>query len=101
MDSGTICHNDVQDKPWGSRCQRDGREHVLGVAVDMTGSRGKLMYGWDGVWDDPMGEAYYVRNNLQLFPAISGYDIEIRVNLGAEPFAFGGPDASYIAVTEV
>ena len=60
------CHNN-SNTPWGKRCERDGH-HILGVALDMV--RGQMLYGWDGVWDPPMGVAFNVDTHLLLFPAI-------------------------------
>ena len=39
--------------------------------LDMVHSQ--MLYGWDGVWDPPMGLTFNVDTHLQLFPAISGW----------------------------
>ena len=83
---------------WDNECERDGRD-VLGVALDMV--RGEMLYGWNGVWDPPLGVALNVDTNLQLFPAISGIDIHVEVNFGDAPFSYGGPDPSYKSLFEM
>ena len=84
---------------WGKGCEQDGRPHILGVALDME--RGDMLFGWDGVWDPPMGVAFNVDTQLQLFPAISGADFYLHVNFGDKPLSFGGPDNSYIPIAEL
>ena len=39
--------------------------------------------------------------HIQLFPAISGRNIDVQVNFGDAQFLFGGPDPSYIAFCDV
>ena len=95
---GHMWHNDNSTQ-WGKWCERDGRDHVLGVALDMV--RGQMLYGWDGVWDPPMGVAFNVDTHLQLFPAITGGYVDVQVNFGDTPLSFGGPDASYKSLVEM
>ena len=91
------CHNKYPQ--WGKGCEQDGRHHVLGVALDMV--RGQMLYGWDGVWDPPMGLAFKVDTHLQLFPAITGYNVDVQVNFGDTPLSFGGPDHSYKSLVQM
>ena len=96
---GTKHHNDNFTIIWGKGCEGDGRDHVLGVALDMV--RGEMLYGWDGVWDPPMGVAFNVDTHLQLFPAITGCAVNVQVNFGDTPLSFGGPDRSYKSLVEI
>ena len=78
-------HSDNKTQ-WRKGCEQDGRHHVLGVALDMV--RGEMLYGWDGVWDPPMGVAFDVDTRLQLLPAISGFIVDVQVNLGDKLFSY-------------
>ena len=57
---------------------------------------GELLFGWDGVWDPPMGVAFDgMDTDVPLFPAVSGMNVDVQVNFGDTPLLFGGPDPSY------
>ena len=63
--------------------------------------RGDMLFGWDGVFDPPMGVAFNVDSQLQLFPAILGANFGVKVNFGEKPLSFGGPDDSFIPIAEL
>ena len=96
---GDKYHNLKSTSSWGKRCEQDGRDHVLSVALDMV--RGEMLYGWDGAFDLPMGVAFNVDPQLQVFPTISGAWLDVHVNFGDKPLSFGGPDDSYIPIAEL
>ena len=97
---GFKCHNNrLVCKPWGKNCEHDGPDQVLGVALDMVS--GQMLYGWDGVWDAPMGVTFNVDTHLLLFPAISGYAVNVQVNFGDKPLSFGGPDHSFKTLVQM
>ena len=67
---------------------------MLGVAVDMC--RGRLLFGLDGDWTHPMGEAFTGLDvDVEMFPAITAENFILRVNLEEHEFKFGPPDASF------
>ena len=84
--------------PWGSKFEASG-DRVLGVAVDMQ--NGQLLYGLDGNWAPPMGCAFQIDTNVNVYPALSGRDVELDVNFGESDFVFGPPDPSFEKLCDV
>ena len=63
---------------------------------------GELLFGWDGVWDPPMGVAFDgMDTDVPLFPAVSGMNVDVQVNFGDTPLSFGGPDHSYKSLVQM
>ena len=78
---------------WGSKFSPEG-DRVLGVAADMC--EGRLLFGLDGVWTHPMGEAFIdLDTNVSIFPAITAENVSLVVNFGQVPFKFGPPDSTF------
>ena len=84
---------------WGKEFQpNSGR--VLGVAADME--NGKILFGLDGDWSEPMGVAFEnVDCTLGLFPAITGQGMKVSVNFGDSEMKFGSPDESFEKLKDV
>ena len=85
--------------PWGRKVNL-GEDNVLGVAADMD--NGKIYYGLNGDWGEPMGVAFEGLDvNAGLFPAITCSEMNIFVNFGHREMKFGPPDDSFEKVMEV
>ena len=93
---GMKYHNN-HNVTWGHRFSPDhGR--VLGVAADMV--EGRLLYGMDGDWGDPMGVAFEdIDTEAAIFPAISAHNMQVVVNFGEADFKFGPPDETFEKLT--
>jgi len=68
---------------------------VVGVAIDTENS--EVRYGRNGVWTQSC-RGVPCRN---IFPAISGWWLQVFVNFGEHQFEYGPPDASYKSVSWV
>ena len=83
---------------WGQQFDAaDGM--VVGVAADFT--KGELMFGLNGDWNDPMGSAFTgIDTSVNLFPAITGHHVILRLNFGYDDFKYGPPDPSFIGLKD-
>ena len=83
---------------WGKKFDPQG-DCVLGVAADLQ--NGKLLFGLDGDWSQPMGVAFEgIAKDARLFPAITASHLKLSVNFGDRPFTFGPPDQSFIGLKQ-
>ena len=84
---------------WGKKFEPNG-DRVLGVAADLE--NGKLLFGIDGDWSEPMGVAFSdIDKDIRPFPALTASDMKIFVNFGYCDFTHGPPDLSYEKLVDV
>jgi len=85
---------------WGDHLGEKSVERVIGVALDLV--HGEILYSLNGVWKPPMGAAFTGLNLKcgKFFPAISGCDATLEVNLGGREFIHGPPDVTYESVVD-
>ena len=86
------------DTNWGKDVELD-EDHVLGVAVDLES--GKVLFGVDGDWGEPMGEAFDNVGENNVYPAITCSEMKIEVNFGDKDMKFGPPDESFQKLVDV
>lgn len=99
FDGQRVCKWFDGSTSWGKAFEpRDGK--VLGVAADMVD--GKILFGLDGEWGEPMGVAFEgLDADLGLFPALTGQGMKVSVNFGDREMKFGPPDESFEKLSEV
>ena len=99
FDGQRVCKWFDGSHSWGKEFEATGGR-VLGVAADTV--EGKILFGLDGDWGEPMGVAFdNLSADLGLFPALTAQGMKVKVNFGEDEMKFGPPDESYGKLSDI